>query len=135
MRCIWSKLPKCEYSRMHNFVVWGSEIAQLHASQTKIWKELQTMKCAVWRPTNCAISEPHTTKLCIREYSFCCDLVATREMRFLRPFYAGVSTRFGLRSIEQSIENQLFIFCSLLQNLRLWTTNCLVSTLDAMRCM
>jgi len=33
--------------------------------------------------------------------------------------FKGVSTRFGLRTIEKSVENPDFIFCSAFQNLRL----------------
>ena len=33
--------------------------------------------------------------------------------------FKGVSTRFGLRTIEKSVENPDFIFCSSFQNLRL----------------
>ena len=39
---------------------------------------------------------------------------------FSRPFQV-LSTRFGLRTIEKSIENARFIFCSDFQNLRLGT--------------
>jgi len=36
-----------------------------------------------------------------------------------RSTFKGVSTRFGLRTIEKSVENPDFIFCSSFQNLRL----------------
>jgi len=37
--------------------------------------------------------------------------------------FNGVSTRFGLRIVENSIENPHFIFCSSFQNLRLGSIN------------
>jgi len=37
--------------------------------------------------------------------------------------FRGVSTRFGLRTIEKSVENLDFIFCSSFQNLRLGSIN------------
>ena len=37
--------------------------------------------------------------------------------------FKGVSTRFGLRTIEKSIENPDFIFCSSFQNPRLGSIN------------
>jgi hypothetical protein len=33
--------------------------------------------------------------------------------------FKGVSTRFGLRIVEKSVDNPDFIFCSSFQNLRL----------------
>ena len=40
-------------------------------------------------------------------------------MRGFEVLLKGVSTRFGLRVIEKSIENPHFIFCSSFQNRRL----------------
>ena len=41
------------------------------------------------------------------------------EMRLFEALFKGVSTRFGLRTIESPFENQELIFCSFFQNLRL----------------
>jgi hypothetical protein len=41
------------------------------------------------------------------------------EIRTFEALFKGVSTRFGLRIVENSIENAHFIFCSSFQNLRL----------------
>jgi hypothetical protein len=41
------------------------------------------------------------------------------EIRIFEALIKGVSTRFGLRTIEKSVENRDFIFCSSFQNLRL----------------
>ncbi len=41
----------------------------------------------------------------------------------LEALFKGVSTRFGLRTIEKYIENLDFIFCSIFQNLRLGSIN------------
>ncbi len=41
------------------------------------------------------------------------------EIRIFRSIFKVVSTRFGLRIVENSIENAHFIFCSSFQNLRL----------------
>jgi len=41
------------------------------------------------------------------------------EIRIFEALFKGVSTRFGLRTIENSVENPDFIFCSSFQNLRL----------------
>ena len=38
---------------------------------------------------------------------------------FFEALFKGVSTRFGLRTIENPFENQEVIFCSFFQNLRL----------------
>jgi hypothetical protein len=40
-------------------------------------------------------------------------------MRIFEALFKVVSTRFGLRIVENSIENPHFIFCSSFQNLRL----------------
>ena len=40
-------------------------------------------------------------------------------MRLFEALFKGVSTRFGLRTIESPFENQELIFCSFFQNLRL----------------
>jgi hypothetical protein len=45
------------------------------------------------------------------------------EIRILEALFKGVSTRFGLRTIEKSVENPDFIFCSSFQNLRLGSIN------------
>ena len=49
-------------------------------------------------------------------------------------FSAGVSARFGLRTIEKSIENPHFIFCFVFQNLRLGSTKLQTDAYDMMRC-
>ena len=41
------------------------------------------------------------------------------ENRIFEVLLAGVSTRFGRRTIEKSIENPHFVICSSVQNLRL----------------
>jgi hypothetical protein len=41
------------------------------------------------------------------------------EIRIFEALFKGVSTRFWLRTIEKSVENPDFIFCSSFQNLRL----------------
>jgi hypothetical protein len=41
------------------------------------------------------------------------------EIRIFEALFKGVSTPFGLRTIEKSVENPDFIFCSSFQNLRL----------------
>jgi hypothetical protein len=41
------------------------------------------------------------------------------EMRLFEALFKGVSTRFGIRTIESPFENQAVIFCSFFQNLRL----------------
>ncbi len=41
------------------------------------------------------------------------------EMLIFEALFKGVSTRFGLRIVEKLIETPHFIFCSVLQNLRL----------------
>ena len=43
------------------------------------------------------------------------------ENRIFEVLLAGVSTRYGRRTIEKSIENPHFIICSSVQNLRLGT--------------
>ena len=58
------------------------------------------------------------------------------EMKIFEALFKGVSTRFGLRTVEKSIENPHFIFCSSFRNRRLgsitkfarWYTN------SSMRC-
>ncbi len=45
------------------------------------------------------------------------------EIRMFEALFKGVSTRFGLRTIEKSVENLDFIFCSSFQNLRLGSIN------------
>jgi hypothetical protein len=40
-------------------------------------------------------------------------------MRIFEALFKGVSTQFGPRAIEMSIENPHLIFCSAFQNLRL----------------
>ena len=47
------------------------------------------------------------------------------ENRIVEVLLAGVSTRFGLRTIKKSIESQHFIFCSVFRNLRLGSINSL----------
>jgi len=49
-------------------------------------------------------------------------------MRIFEALFKVVSTRFGLRIVENSIENPHFIFCSSFQNLRLGSINFLVDT-------
>jgi hypothetical protein len=44
-------------------------------------------------------------------------------MRIFEALFKGESTRFGPRTIEKSVENPHFIFCSSLQNLRLGSIN------------
>ena len=41
------------------------------------------------------------------------------EIQIFEALLKGVSTRFGLRTIDKYIENLDFIFCSIFQNLRL----------------
>jgi len=41
------------------------------------------------------------------------------EIQIFEALLKGVSTRFGLRTIEKSVENLDFIFCQTFQNLRL----------------
>ncbi len=41
------------------------------------------------------------------------------EIRMFESLFKGVSTRFGLRIVEKSVENPDCIFCSSFQNLRL----------------
>jgi hypothetical protein len=41
------------------------------------------------------------------------------EIQIFEALFKGVSTRFGLRTLEKSVENLDFIFCSSFQNLRL----------------
>jgi len=41
------------------------------------------------------------------------------EIRIFEALFKGVSTRFGLRTTQKSVENPDFIFCSFFQNLRL----------------
>jgi hypothetical protein len=41
------------------------------------------------------------------------------EILIFEALFKGVSTRFGLRTIEKSVENMDFISCSAFQNLRL----------------
>jgi hypothetical protein len=41
------------------------------------------------------------------------------EIQIFEALFKGVSTRFGLRTIEKSVENLDFIFCQTFQNLRL----------------
>jgi hypothetical protein len=43
----------------------------------------------------------------------------TDEIHIFEALFKGVSTRFGLRIVENSVENPYFIFCSSFQNLRL----------------
>ncbi len=45
------------------------------------------------------------------------------KMRIFEALFKGVSTRFGLRIVENSIENPHVIFCSSFQNLRLGSIN------------
>ena len=45
--------------------------------------------------------------------------VTKDDMRVLEVLFKGVSTGFGLRTIEKYLENPHFIFCSVFQNLRL----------------
>ena len=41
------------------------------------------------------------------------------EIRIFEALFKGVSTRFGLRTIEKYFENPDFLFCHSFQNLRL----------------
>ena len=41
------------------------------------------------------------------------------EIRIFEALFKGVSTRFGLRTIEKCFENPDFLFCHSFQNLRL----------------
>ena len=41
------------------------------------------------------------------------------EIQIFEALFKGVSTRFGLRTIEKSVENPDFFFCSSFQHLRL----------------
>jgi hypothetical protein len=45
------------------------------------------------------------------------------EIQIFEALLKGVSTRFGLRTIDKYIENLDFIFCSIFQNLRLGSIN------------
>jgi hypothetical protein len=45
------------------------------------------------------------------------------EIRMFEEIFKGVSTLFGLRTIEKYIENLDFTFCSSFQNLRLGSIN------------
>jgi hypothetical protein len=45
------------------------------------------------------------------------------EIQIFEALFKGVSTRFGLRTLEKSVENLDFIFCSSFQNLRLGGIN------------
>jgi len=54
------------------------------------------------------------------------------EIRIFEALFKGVSTRFGLRTIEKSIENPDFLFCSSFQNLRLGSIK--LSWTDASSC-
>jgi len=45
------------------------------------------------------------------------------EILIFEALFKGVSTRFGLRTIEKSVENMDFISCSAFQNLRLGSIN------------
>jgi len=57
-------------------------------------------------------------------YRKCCFPLVTRdEIRIFEAFFKGVSTRFGLLTIEKLVENPDFIFCSSFQNLRLGIMN------------
>ena len=49
------------------------------------------------------------------------------EIRSFEELFKGVRTRFGLRTIEKSIENPDFIFCSSFQNRCLGSINCFCS--------
>ena len=49
--------------------------------------------------------------------------VTKDEMRVFEILFKGVSTGFGLRTIETYLENPHFIFCSVFQNLRLGSIN------------
>jgi len=54
-----------------------------------------------------------------REYSIW-EGLTKEEIRISKEaLFKGVSTRFGLRTIEKYIENRDFILCSSFQNLRL----------------
>jgi len=56
------------------------------------------------------------------------------EIRMFEALFKGVSTRFGLRTIEKSVENPDFIFCSSFRNIRLGSMKLLqkiVATWDA----
>jgi hypothetical protein len=48
------------------------------------------------------------------------------EIRMFEALFKGVSTRFGPRAIEKSVENPDFIFCSSFPNLRLGSINVLI---------
>jgi hypothetical protein len=45
------------------------------------------------------------------------------EIQIFEALFKGVSPRFGLRTIEKSVENPDFIFCQSFPNLRLGSIN------------
>ena len=47
---------------------------------------------------------------------------------FFEPLFKGVSTHFGPRTVENSVENPDFIFCSSFQNLRLGSINSMLGS-------
>jgi hypothetical protein len=49
------------------------------------------------------------------------------EIRIFEALFKGVSTLFGLRTIEKYIENLDFIFCQSFQNLRLGSIDLVTS--------
>ena len=51
------------------------------------------------------------------------ECVTNDDIRMFEALFKGVSTRFGLRNIEKSVENPDCIFCSSFQNLRLGGIN------------
>jgi hypothetical protein len=55
------------------------------------------------------------------------------EIRTFEALFKGVSTRFGLRIVENSIENTYFIFCSSFQNIRLGSIKYEAKCDDVMR--
>jgi hypothetical protein len=47
------------------------------------------------------------------------ERMTKEEIRIFEALFKGVSTRFGLRTIEKCFENPDFLFCHSFQNLRL----------------
>ncbi len=51
------------------------------------------------------------------------------EIQIFEALFKGVSTRFGLRIVEKSVENPDFIFCSSFPHLRLRSINIVTRTI------
>jgi len=107
----------------------------------RFWKDEQKMKYG-FRLTFSMVSGPHGVLTSLKSASksgFHLLFILPKssfgehKIRIFEALFECVSTRFGLRTIEKSVENPDFIFCSSFQHLRLGSIQLFVAQIEYSR--